>query len=191
MNKQPLLFTIVLVFAMAVFAVIQLHAIKEVRLVLTDKVEKEKLADSFVTSAIGNKDFLAKLSPSDALVWTKLVKQAEENRLASGLQESWTTFSAAGVPVAVTFYDEYGVSYTAVVGTMTYSRGGGNSRFEPCLAFYVGNAMGGCERLDGFDAGSGQSRSLNEWIKPPNVSYSLVAEDIRKKVYQHLRLAPS
>ncbi len=155
-----------------------------------DKNRHEALVASLIGSAADNGRFMQTLSPREALMWTMLTREAEENPDATGLQELWTTFSSHGVPVIVNFHDSYGASYTAVIGTVVQLREGGK-RFEPALVFYVGNPQGGVVRVEKFDSSTTQYRVYGEWKKLPDADLTLFTMSMKRAIEEHLHLAQS
>ncbi len=176
------------VAALAVGFIDQGLTLNKISQALTEKNHHESMAASLIGSAADNEKFMRTLSPREAVMWTMLAREAEENPNATGIQELWTTSSAYGVPVIVNFRDNYGVSYTAAIGTVVHLREGGK-RFEPALVFYQGNPEDGLVRVEKFDPSTAEYRVLNEWKKSQNIDFTLFAKSLKQATEQHLHLA--
>ena len=138
--------------------------LNEVRYILNDKIEKEKVATEqrlIVTDLMRvarNTDFLREMPQDQALLWTTMVQMATPSPESSATLE----WGPGVVPLVVSMSEpDTGISCHVVVGTIDVDAGSGNymeesdyfrlTALRPCMVFYIGARPGQTYRFDNLN----------------------------------------
>lgn len=148
---------------------------------------REQYAIEFTKVALGTPHFLNKISATDALIWSLLLRESRESPDANTLKEHFATDKLVSTPILTRYSDDTGsIGYVVVVGTRVMTPG--NQKVEllmPTLAYYAGNRMGGLTRFDSLSANSGEFSVGGGWHSIPYADP--FTKEIRTSAIRHLR----